>query len=257
MDPAERDARADANYFESMRLIARYAPEGEIVEHDGLAILSSGLPVAALNMALVTRTLAAPGPLIAEAAAYFNARHLRFILRVREGVDPRFENEAESLGFPYSDSVPNLALEDIAVRGSFAEGLEIRLAATPAALQDHATVCAAAFGMPMYVASALVPPAILEVPGVEIYVGYRGGSAVASAALILSHGVAGIFNVGALSAVRRQGIGEAMTWHAVRRGAAQGALFANLQASEMGRPIYERMGFRLTANYRTFHHPGA
>jgi hypothetical protein len=29
-----------------------------------------------------------------------------------------------------------------------------------------------------------------------------------------------------------------------------------LQASAMGRPVYERMGFRLVSPYRTYHRPG-
>jgi predicted acetyltransferase len=51
---------------------------------------------------------------------------------------------------------------------------------------------------------------------------------------------------------RRRGVGEALTWHAVREGVAAGCRSATLQASEMGRPIYERMGFRLVAPYKTF-----
>ena len=52
--------------------------------------------------------------------------------------------------------------------------------------------------------------------------------------------------------MRRRGIGEAITWHAVHVGAERGALIACLQASEMGAPVYERMGFRVTAQYLTF-----
>jgi hypothetical protein len=46
-----------------------------------------------------------------------------------------------------------------------------------------------------------------------------------------------------------------MTAHAVRRGAELGAVMASLQASDMGRPVYEHMGFRVTAWYRNFRRP--
>jgi predicted acetyltransferase len=66
---------------------------------------------------------------------------------------------------------------------------------------------------------------------------------------------AGIYNVATLPSHRKRGYGEAMTWRAVAGGAAAGCDVAILQASQMGRPIYERMGFRLVAPYRTFHRP--
>lgn len=64
--------------------------------------------------------------------------------------------------------------------------------------------------------------------------------------------IAGVTFVGTRDAYRKRGLGEAITWHAVREGAKAGCTVAALQASEMGRPIYERMGFRTVAGYRTF-----
>ena len=47
-----------------------------------------------------------------------------------------------------------------------------------------------------------------------------------------------------------------MTWRAVREGAARGCVMSNLTASDMGRPLYERMGFRLVAPFLIFARPG-
>lgn len=256
MDSAELQARADANYFEALRAMARHAPGGEIRERDGILIAATGAPIAMFNPAIVTHPLANPAAQLAAVAGYFDARGLPFVVRIREGLDPRTEAAAEALGLPYSDSVPNLALEDPGARGSWYEGLEIRTATDAAVLDDHAQVCARAFDVSIEVARVIVPPGMLTVPDIELYVGYYGGRPIASSALILTNRVAGVFNVGTPPAFRRRGIGEAMSWHAVRRGAERGALFANLQASDMGRPVYERMGFRLTTTYRTFHRPG-
>ena len=86
----------------------------------------------------------------------------------------------------------------------------------------------------------------------QMYTGFLDGEPVATSALFMSNHVAGVYNVATLNAYRRRGFGEAMTWHAVREGAAAGCGMASLQASEMGRPIYERMGFRLVAGYKTY-----
>ena len=82
------------------------------------------------------------------------------------------------------------------------------------------------------------------------FVGYVDGTAVAAAALYLTHGVAGIGWVGCVPSARGRRYAEAVTWRAVREGFRRGASFANLQASPMGRPVYERMGFATPTEYR-------
>ncbi len=64
----------------------------------------------------------------------------------------------------------------------------------------------------------------------------------------------------ALSSVREDAGGlavEAVTWAALREGFRRGGAFANLQASPMGRPIYERMGFITLTEYRVLINPNA
>lgn len=256
MDAEETQARADANLFETFGAIAGAAEGGEVRQVDSVIIAASGLPVAAFNIAFVTSPLGEPAKVLREIARYFDGRKLPFIVRVREGVDPRTEAAAEAAGMPFSDAIPGMVLEDLGGRGPTVEGLTVRMAGSEPELDDHARVAAQAFDMPLEVARALMAVGRLRLPGIEFYVGYVEGRPVAGSVLFLSHDVAGVYNVATVPAQRGQGIGEAMTWHAIRRGAERGALFASLQASEMGKPIYERMGFRTTASYRTFHRPG-
>jgi hypothetical protein len=86
-------------------------------------------------------------------------------------------------------------------------------------------------------------------PHLQGFVGYVEGKPVAAAAVYLTHGVAGIGWVGTLSAHRGHRYAEAVTWAAVREGFRRGAAFANLQASPMGRAVYERMGFITPSEY--------
>ena len=48
-----------------------------------------------------------------------------------------------------------------------------------------------------------------------------------------------------------------MAWRAVLDGRAAGCTLGYLQASKMGRPIYEKMGFRVVGEYREWRKPGA
>jgi ribosomal protein S18 acetylase RimI-like enzyme len=89
----------------------------------------------------------------------------------------------------------------------------------------------------------------------EHVIGVLDGVPVATASLVVAGGAAGIYNVGTLEPARRRGIGAAMTAAAVRRGAARGLHLATLQASTMGRPIYERMGFRFVCDFVPYRSP--
>ena len=77
------------------------------------------------------------------------------------------------------------------------------------------------------------------------YVGYLGGVPVAVSGLVLHSGVAGILAVATLPAARGQGIGTAMTRIPLLDALAEGYHVGTLQASEMGYPIYKKLGFEI------------
>ncbi|MFN2589220.1 MAG: GNAT family N-acetyltransferase [Actinomycetota bacterium] len=82
------------------------------------------------------------------------------------------------------------------------------------------------------------------------FVGTVDGPAVASAGLMTFGGLAGIYNVATVPDARRRGYGAAMTRAALRAARDRGYRVAILGASDPGRGIYERMGFREVAMVR-------
>lgn len=89
----------------------------------------------------------------------------------------------------------------------------------------------------------------------EHVIGLLDGTPVATASLVVAGGAAGIYNVATLEPARRRGIGAALTSAAVRRGGERGLEIATLQASDMGRPIYERLGFRFVCDLVPYRSP--
>jgi len=79
---------------------------------------------------------------------------------------------------------------------------------------------------------------------VRFYLGSLDGVPVASSTMVLHSGVAGIYAVATLPEARRQGIGAAMTYLPLLEARELGYRIGTLQASEMGYPIYRRMGFQ-------------
>jgi ribosomal protein S18 acetylase RimI-like enzyme len=255
MTDDELIARAEANYFHAWRSIVSAKEGGEVVEGDGVLITNSGMPVPWFNIGFITRRPADADGAVRRIAAYFDERRMPFIIRLREGLDPAAERAAEAQGIAYTDTVPGMVLPAMPTSVAAPVGLEIQTVGDSSTMRHHADVLAESFAMPRDFAEQFVSENLLHIPDVELYVGYIDGEPVASSALVASHQAAGVYNVGCLDSHRRKGYGEAMTRYAVQRGAELGCTFGSLQASEMGRPLYERMGFRLVAPYRTFLRP--
>ncbi len=78
---------------------------------------------------------------------------------------------------------------------------------------------------------------------VRHYVGYYNERPVATASVMLDSEVAGIYNITTAPEARGRGFGGALTSHAMSYGKQNGCRYATLQATKLGRPVYERLGF--------------
>jgi GNAT superfamily N-acetyltransferase len=114
----------------------------------------------------------------------------------------------------------------------------------PAEAHLHAQAAAAGFEMPVEPLLSLMTPAYLELPGVRCYLGEVDGQPVTTGLGVTLGFYVGISDIATLPAHRRRGYGAAVTARAVADGLAAGATWAWLQSSELGYPVYERLGFR-------------
>lgn len=242
-------AASDANYFESWRMLAE--SNGLLHEDGGILVTAPSASLAWMNVVFVTQQLRDAKAQLARAFALLDERKLPFFVHIREGVDIAAERACEQLGLVPENPVPGMALAPITSHANDAS-LEIRPVGDDASFSDFATTVTESFDIPSEETSALFPPSALTRPRTHFWVGYAEGQPVASSALIVIGDVAGINFIGTLGAFRGRGFGEQMTWAAVNGGAEAGCGVAVLQASEIGKPVYERMGFRDVTTYNTF-----
>ena len=126
--------------------------------------------------------------------------------------------------------------------------LDIRRVDGEAAHADWLHVMETGFGMPE--AHTITIDVTARAVGFDAhapwvrFVGTVEGEPVASSGLMTFGGVAGIYNVATIPDARRRSYGEVMTRVAIRYGRDLGYRVAILGASDLGRGIYQRMGFR-------------
>ena len=84
------------------------------------------------------------------------------------------------------------------------------------------------------------------------YIGFFDGAPVATSAMVLDSGVAGIYAVATIPEARHQGIGEVMTVMPLLEARQKGYRVAVLQASSMGYPIYKKIGFKDVCKYKIY-----
>lgn len=80
----------------------------------------------------------------------------------------------------------------------------------------------------------------------KMYIGKLGGKPVATNMVFAGGGVAGVYAVATIPAVRGKGIGSAITLKPLLEAREIGYRYSVLFATEMGVPVYKRLGFRLT-----------
>ena len=81
----------------------------------------------------------------------------------------------------------------------------------------------------------------------RLFVGYLGNDPVATNLLFNGAGVASVYAIATVPAARGKGIGAAITLKPLLRARDQlGYQYAVLFSTEMGIPVYQRIGFRLT-----------
>lgn len=220
----------------------------------GLVAILTGLPMDWFNQILVEHDDATTAALQAAVGA---AREWggEFVVRLREGVDDRFVPTLIGAGLtvgagePPTPGMVAFPIDRDAIYERAAPELEIRRVTDAAGIDAHRQAATEGFGSDPAVAAGSACAALLDRPECVVYVGYAKGVPVASGMGWRTGRTVGVYSIATIEAARRRGFGAAMTARVVADGVAAGCDMAALQASDMGRPIYERLGFRTVVRY--------
>jgi GNAT superfamily N-acetyltransferase len=191
---------------------------------------------------------------VRRAKEFFASRGRRFSIWMRVGrpEDDDLAEAAEAAGFQAVYEMPEMLLGEALPAEPPAPDAELRALSSTDEAPDFWRVAKAAYasnGFPPEVFAGYTEHSGLLDGNVAAFVARVDGEPVSIAMTIVSHGVAGIYWVGSLEAARGKGLGRAVAAAATNAGFALGAEIASLQASPMGKPIYEAMGYETAFDY--------
>lgn len=92
----------------------------------------------------------------------------------------------------------------------------------------------------------------LQIPHVRHYLGWIGNIPVGTASLVLSEGVAGVWNVGTLPEYRHRGVAATLMHHILNEARSLGYENSMLLASNEGQPLYDRLGYKTLSHIRVY-----
>ncbi|HEY3298228.1 MAG TPA: GNAT family N-acetyltransferase [Armatimonadota bacterium] len=138
-------------------------------------------------------------------------------------------------------------LNDLPDSIAMPEGLEVREITDPSLIQPFMNVLCTGFGWPTVIHEPLCN--LFTTLGVQNvipwrhYIGYLYGVPASTCTIYEGSGALGVYLVSVMPGARRQGVGLATTWCALHDAKNMDHRVAVLQASPMGKGVYEKIGF--------------
>jgi ribosomal protein S18 acetylase RimI-like enzyme len=249
LTPAALAAATKNNLYAFFRCLGQ-SSQAEFSEAGGLARWHTQIPHPWFNGVLSTRPAADDEEATVQSVlGYFDSRDVSSFtwwLAPRLPVSA-WEACLRPVGFRYDTSTPGMAADLARLRpGSAAPaGLSIQRVQDLKALRVWASTFITGYELPGPLAAALYDLTAglgLDLP-LRHYVGFLDGEPVAASTLFLGAGVAGIYNVATIPEARGRGLGSQLTLTPLREAQALGYRAGVLQSSEMGFPVYHRLGF--------------
>jgi GNAT superfamily N-acetyltransferase len=248
--------RAHRTEIEAKWAITQIAPRPRRRDWPGATAVACDVPSSVANVLFVTEPPSDPNGLLDEASGFFGPSTPWKMMAPRE-LAPTLERAAQRAVLTPSETVPGLLLDPVATPPAPPPGFAVRAVTDLMDFRLFLKAGAAGFGIPHWILRAAfreLPSAPANGdPPLQLFVGLAGGKPVATSALFVGREISEVSFVSTVPGARKHGYGAAITWAAVGAGRGRGGRSAYLRATEMGRSVYERMGFRWLVDYQEWH----
>ena len=231
---------------EALAIWFRCTPGHEVRLTPQASLALSGEPIGDLNWAIIDE-----GPqeetTLREFAAILDARRLPSTVLMPEGVSNRLASVATELGLQSAGQMPWMTFEGISQTQVEPGDHAVERIDSQQGLRAFSKIIARTFGYPQDSVDRMFHPLWLEGPGVDAFLALRNGDAASAVASFRAGSVVGIWAMATLPEHQRKGAGRAALCYAISYHRCRGAKLFYLGATEAGKYLYDRVGFRTIA----------
>ena len=227
---------------EAIALLFRAAPGYEARLTQQASLILSGEPVADLNCAVID-----VGPQAEERLREFGqvirTRNLPIIVFLPDRISDQLALIARDLNLQHAGYVPLMTYHPQNTHPESGNYRVERIDTEPD-LKEANGLVASAFGLPPESVNRAFGPPLLDGPGVAVFLARQNGHAISAVQTTRAGSIVGIWAMATAPEHQRKGAGRALLEHAIAYHCERGANLFYLIATDAGKPLYERIGFR-------------
>lgn len=258
LDPGLRRA-CDANVRAACTATARATPGGGVFEVGTSLLVRTGIPTASFNPVFALERVRDPERLADQIRTRLVIPRVPWVLITTPDARLGLTAVVDAFGLVRRRVIPVMVLDlEELPPARDSPPLTIRRATEPEDVRrwartfEHGMEVPSGFLDP-WIEGAIRTTSVSSGP-YQFFTGFVDGTAVATSARFTTGPIAGVYYVQTHPEHRRRGFGRALT-AAAADGRADRCEVSCLQATTMGRPLYESMGYRTIGEYELWQAP--
>lgn len=248
--------KADFNLRESIKDIGENAPKGEVVENKDFLLATIGLDTGESHAnAVFSLDDSNPEKVFKVTNDYFKERNLDYVFWIGEASDSHMENYLRELGYEArrEPGTPLMVIDHKINLPKLDIEIEVKKVESQGGIDDFILLVDKCFDIGEEVARAMFnSPEVLNSENAAAYLVYHNEEAVSGVQIFKTGNIAGIYWVATLEEMRGKGLGKYISALGSNKAFDMGVDKVILQASELGKYVYDRIGYDLIGYYRTY-----
>lgn len=212
----------------------------------------TGSTVSTFNLLLLLDERALSDELLSDAAAYFDERHVPHVVAFDDHWLNSGSNFLHAHSYQPLPPLPGMVLLGEARRLPSHPQVSIQRVASDAAIDGFCDLVSELFGLPLIETAHLFSTKQLNDDAIRHYVGYLDGQPVVAGSAILAEGIVSVWNVATRDEFRRRGVATALMQRLLEEAWEDGCDASLLYSTPMAYSLYQKLGYELYTQRRSF-----